>query len=284
MKKNILCYSDFSENAQNAIDYTINLYKQQECVFYILNAFQAGADASDINALIPEPGNDIYKSAKKTSEAGLKLIIDKLKARSKNPKHSYIAISNYNSLLYALNDTVNTKAIDLLVIGTNDRLDTNKNENIPTLDIMEYITACSILAIPGTFKFGKLEEVVLPVDYQESLSETNFSELIDIAKLQQSAITVLHIKKEHQLDDIQLENQMLLEKLLVGLNYSFRVFERMNVNKGINQFIENENCMLITFVEKRSNYIGNELPEPLLKELKTYLSIPVLLLKNNESK
>ena len=48
MKKRILCYTDFSENAQNAIDYAIKLYEKQACDFYFLNAFQADEDASDI--------------------------------------------------------------------------------------------------------------------------------------------------------------------------------------------------------------------------------------------
>ena len=72
MKKKILCYTDFSADAQNAIDYAIKLYEKQTCEFYIINAFQADANASDIEALIPETSNEIYQSEKKTSEAGLK--------------------------------------------------------------------------------------------------------------------------------------------------------------------------------------------------------------------
>lgn len=281
MKKRILCYTDFSENAQNAIDYAIKLYEKQACEFYFLNAFQADEDASDIEALIPKLGNETYELEKKASEAGLKKIIATLKSNSKNTIHSYTRISSFNSLLFALKETVKNNAINLLVIGAKGTFGTKENKNIPTLDIMEYISECSIMAVPGDYKFCVLTELVLPVNYEEALDETNFSEILDLANLYHTEIQILHIKKEHELDNDQLEHKRFLEQLLKGLKYNFHTLERMNVNKGINHFIENKQCNLIAFIEEKSNYIGNELPRPLLKQLDTYLSIPVLLLNVN---
>ena len=113
----------FSDNALNAIHYAIRLYEQHVCIIYILNAFEADKNASDIDALVPEPGNKLYESEKKTSEAGLKKVIDSLKLNSKNTKHTYKTISSFNALLYAPKETIKNKAIDLLVIGTKTELE-----------------------------------------------------------------------------------------------------------------------------------------------------------------
>lgn len=278
MKKKILCYTDFSDNALNSINYASKLYEQHPCTFYILNAFQADKNPLDIEALVPEPGNKVYETAKKTSEAGLKKILDSLKSHSKNNKHTYKTISSFNALLYALKETIKNNAIDLLVIGTTGKLkeEEEEEEKLPTLDIMEYITECSILAVPGDHKFSGLKEIVLPVDYDEAFNTSDFSEIRDIAKLHQPDINILHIKKEHHLDEDQLENKKLLESILKGLKYNFHTLKRMNINKGINLFIEKEHCNLIVFLEEKSGYISNELPRPLLKELDDHLSIPVL--------
>ena len=278
MKKQILCYTDFSENALNAIHYAIKLYKQHACAFYILNAFKADKNASDIEALVPELGNEVYESEKKISEAGLKKVIDTLKSNSKNTKHTYKTISSFNALLYALKETIKNRSIDLLVIGTKGALEEEEYENLPTLDIMEYITACSILAVPGDYKFSRLKEIVLPVDYDEAFNETDFSEMLNVAKLHQSNINVLHIKKEHHLDVDQLNNKKLLESILKAFKHSFHTLKRMGTHKGIKSFVENKHCDLIVFLEEKSSYIGNELPRPLLKELDTHLSISVMLL------
>ncbi|MGO3719882.1 MAG: universal stress protein [Mesonia hippocampi] len=277
MKKRILCYTDFSDNAQNAIDYTLKLYEKQPCEFYIVNAFQADANASDMKALIPDTSNEIYQSEKKTSEAGLKKVIDRLQSNSKNTKHTFKTISSYNALLYTLKEIIPKYAIPLLVIGTKGALDAKENKNVPAIDIMEYITECSILAVSGDYKFCGLKSIVLPVNYEEALNEINFSELIDIAKLHHPDVKMLHIKKESQLDDKQLAHKIFLESILKGLKYSSHNLERKNISKGIHQFIEDEQCNLIAFIEEQSSYLGNELPKPLLKELDTHLSIPVLL-------
>ncbi len=281
MKKRVLCYTDFSENALNAIEYAIKLYEQQASVFYLLNAFQAGNNASDIEALVPDSGNAIYEAEKKASEAGLKNIIDTLKS---NPKHTYKTISNFNALLFALKETIVKNKIDLLVIGSKNALNEVEVKNIPTLDIMEYITECSILVVPSDHKFCGLKEIVLPINYEETLNEADFSEVCDIAKLYHADINILQLKKEHHLDDNQLENKKILESILKGLKYSFHTLERMNVNKGIHLFVENEVCNLIVFIEEKSSYIGNELPRPLLKELEEYLPIPVLAVNRKISK
>nr|WP_321227952.1 universal stress protein [uncultured Psychroserpens sp.] len=284
MKKRILCYTDFSENSQNAIHYAIKLYEQQACDFYILNAFQSDEDASDIEALIPKPGNETYELEKKISEAGLKKTVNTLKSNFKSAKHTYKTISSYNTLLYSLKSTIINNTINLLVISTQGMLDEEENNNIPTLDIMEYITECSILAVPCNYKYCGLKVIVLPVNYEEALNETNFSEILDIAKLHHPNINILHIKKEHELNDNQLEHKKILESILQGLKYSFHTLMRMNVNKGINLFINNDHCNLIAYIDERSHYIGNELPRPLFKALDNHLSIPVLLVNVNSSR
>jgi hypothetical protein len=136
------------------------------------------------------------------------------------------------------------------------------------------------LIVPGDHKFNGLDKIVLPIDYDEALNETNFSEILTIAKLHQSEVNILHIKKEHQLDEDQLENKNKLASILVGLKYNFHTLKRMNVNKGINLFIEDDTYSLIVFIKGKVGFISNELPRPLLKELDSHLSLPVLVIND----
>ncbi|MBJ2174991.1 universal stress protein [Aureibaculum sp. A20] len=275
MKKQILCYTNFSENALNAINYAIKLYEQKSCVFYILNAFQADREASDIEALVPDPKNENYITAKKTSEVGLKNIIAILNS---NDKHTYKTLSSFNALLFALKDIIQSNSIDLLVIGTNKASDIENEDGIPTLSIMEYITECSVIAVPGDYNFSRLKNIVLPLDYKEAINEINFTELLAIDKLYHPEIHLAHIKNEFNLSDHQLENKTLLESIFKGTKYSFDTLKLMNINKSIHLLIDNKQYDLIIFLDEKSNYIGNELPRSLRKQIDTHLSIPVLLL------
>ena len=52
MKKKILIPTDFSKNAWGAISYAIDLFKNEACEFYILNAYDI--DALTIEELTSE--------------------------------------------------------------------------------------------------------------------------------------------------------------------------------------------------------------------------------------
>jgi hypothetical protein len=280
MKKRILCYTNFSKNSLNAIHYALKMNEHQSCIFYFLNAFQAGGNATDIAAMIPEPGEKQYEDSKKYSEDSLKELKATLRSLYKNPKHSYQTISSYNSLLYALKDTIAKNSIDLLVIGAKNvsHDDDDGDEEINILDIMEFISACPILAIPGGYKFSGLKKVLFPTNYEIPLNETTIAFMIEIVKLHGADITLLHIKKENELDVNQMENKNKLESALKGLKYHFYDLTNIRVTKGIHNFIESEAYDLIVFQDEESNYIGNKLPKPLIKELNANLLIPILLI------
>jgi len=70
MKKKILLPTDFSKNAWTAISYAIELYKNDECDFYLLNTFQVSGYVIE-SMMVPEPGEKLYDIAKEKSEKGL---------------------------------------------------------------------------------------------------------------------------------------------------------------------------------------------------------------------
>jgi len=117
MEKRIVLPTDFSKNALNAITYVTELYKDQTCIFYLLNAFWADKEPTDIAPLDPEPGDLQYEAAKKISNAGLATLMHEV-SQQNNPKHSFHKISSYSSLLFALKETITKNVIGLAVIGT----------------------------------------------------------------------------------------------------------------------------------------------------------------------
>ncbi|SEK22184.1 Nucleotide-binding universal stress protein, UspA family [Maribacter orientalis] len=279
MEKRIVLPTDFSNNALNAIEYAIDLHKNQKCVFYILNAFWGDKEPTDIAPLIPERGDVEYTSAKKFSEDGLTTLLPIVQLRSKNSKHRYHTLSSYSSLLFALKDSIAKNNIELVVMGTkgtSDEEETLFGSN--TLSIMEYITECPILAVPGHYTFSGLKKIVFPTDYEMVFNENKLKYILEIAKSNKSEIQILHIKKERKLDESQEKNKGILESIFKGVAYSFHVLTGIAVNKGIHSFIESETCDLVVFLDEKSNYLGNELPKFLVKEIKSHLMIPVLVI------
>ncbi|WP_273568514.1 universal stress protein [Maribacter halichondriae] len=278
MDKRVLLPTDFSKNALNAIRYALDLYKDQTCDFYFLNAFTVNGYSID-NMMVPEPGERAYEAAKKASEDTFVKLMDVLALHHDNTKHTYHTISTYNSLLFAIKDIIAKKDIDIVVMGTKGA--TGAESVIfgtNTVDVMEKVTECPVLAIPENARFEKPKEIVFPTDYKTAFKRKELNYLLEIAKYHKAFIRVLHIVKESELRGNQLSNKELLESILEGTDHSYHTLTDLKVKSGISAFIDSRESDMIAFVNRKHSFFGSLLSKPLVKEMGYYSKIPVLTL------
>ncbi|TYP74255.1 universal stress protein [Aquimarina intermedia] len=278
MKKKILLPTDFSMNAWNAIKYAIELYKNQQCEFYILNTFNATGYALD-SMMVPEPGERIYEELKEKSDKGLAKILERLGMREENPNHEYIPISQFNTLLEAIRDTVEMKDIEMIVMGTQGA--TNASNVIygsNTVLVMEKIRNCPVLAIPKEVSFKEPKEIVFPSSLKTHVKRRELDFLIDIAKYNNSSIRVLHVTDKEKLTPEQENNKQLLEEYFDGLEYSFHTLHNIDIKSALSCFVESRQSDMITFINKKHTFFGSILSRPMVKDLGYHSKIPVLAL------
>lgn len=276
MNKRVLLPTDFSKNALNSIRYALDLYADQICEFYFLNAYQVNGYSID-TMMVPEPGEKVYESAKAASEEGFVKLMDILALHNDNPKHTYHTISTFNSLLYAIKDTIAKKDIDIVVMGTKGK--TGAESVIfgtNTVDVMEKVTECPVMAIPENVRFAAPKEIVFPTDYKTSFKRKELNYLLEIALHHKAAIRVLHIIKETDLNRTQKANKELLEAILEGAEHTYHTLSDLKVQSGISAFIESRESDIIAFVNKKHSFFGNIFSRPLVKEMGYHSKIPVL--------
>jgi nucleotide-binding universal stress UspA family protein len=114
--KNILIATDFSEDAWNAAKYAIELYKDMDCVFYLLNTYTPAKASGSFMAEALE-GHDLEDVIKTNSENGLNRVVELINESFKYPNHSFKTISSFNLLVAAIKEIVNREKIDLIVTG-----------------------------------------------------------------------------------------------------------------------------------------------------------------------
>ena len=281
MDKRILFPTDFSQNSFNAIRYGMKLYEDQYCDFYFLNAFQVNMYTLD-NMMVPEPGDSTYDAAKKRSKEGfvkLKAILD---LQADNPKHTYHTISTFNHLLEAVRDSIAKKDIDLVMMGTKGLTGSeSKAFGTNTVNIMEKIVECPVMAIPEHFDFTPPKQIVFPTDYKANFKRRELKYLLEIAKLHDSQIHVVHVERGAKLNQQQENNKELLEEILLGIDFENHVLPKGKVQEAIFSFIENRKCDMVAFVNKKHWFFGSVLANPLVKELGYDATIPILELNDN---
>lgn len=278
MKKKILLPTDFSRNAWNAINFAIKLYKNEDCIFYILNAFKP--KAHDIESLIqPKPGDKDYDLAKEDSEKGLLKTIKRIKLGELNLRHTYTTMSLLGSPLDAIIEAVEAKDIELVVIGTKG---VTAAESIMygsnAIDVMEEVRNCPVLAIPDDLNYKEPKEIVFPTSFKTHFKRRELQYLYEISKITNASVRILHINEEERLSDKQRENKDLLEDCLDGLDYSFHWLDNIEVNKGLHRFIRNRGSDMIVFINKKHTFFDLFFSKTMVEDLGGSSPVPVLVL------
>lgn len=281
MNKRVLLPTDYSKNALNAIRYALDLYKNVPCDFYFLNAFQASGYSLD-SLMVSEPGEQNYEKAKVASQNGMKNLMEILRLHPENDKHKYHKVIIFNSLLVAIEEVIKAKDIDIVIMGTKGITNSsNKILGTKTVEVMEKITQCPVIAIPVDFRFEPPKEIVFPTDYNTVFKRRDIHHMFEIAKLHGSSVHVLHIEKEKKLNKGQENNKALIEEMLENIDHNFHTLTNVGINQGIETFIESRDSDMIAFLNRKHRFFSSILSNPLIKEIGYDTKIPILVLKDN---
>jgi nucleotide-binding universal stress UspA family protein len=99
---NILLPTDFSDNAQRAIDYTVYLLENEACTFYLLNAYYIAPSAP---GTISDSGHNLGELQRKLEA-------------TKNLQHTFERVLITDTALSAIEKTITDNEIHYVFMGT----------------------------------------------------------------------------------------------------------------------------------------------------------------------
>jgi len=280
MKRKVLLLTDFSKNALNAIYYAMELYKNETCNFYILNAFST-VNYHLIDAFRKaKPGEKHYENAKSKSEKGLAKVLEKVSSKDQdNPKHNFKTISNFNTVLKAVKNVVEEKDIEVVIMGTKGETNTaSKVYGTNAINVMEKARNCPVLVIPEDTEHMAPKEIIFPTNFKTNFKRRELNYLIDLVKGNNSMVRVLHISPENELDDVQIANKKSLEEYFEDIIYSFHFLHKGHIGSAISIFAESRKSDMVAFINRKHLFFDSILTEPLVKYLGNHSKIPTLIL------
>jgi len=282
MEKRVLLPTDYSKNALNAIRYAQKLYQDIECGFYLLNAFNVSGYDLD-SMMVPEPGEHFYETAKKHSEEGMERLMVMLNLKTENTKHRFFTHCVFNDLVEAVKNMIAKKDIDIIVMGTKG-ITSSKSRifGTRTVNVMEKVRNCPVIVVPEHAAFNPPTEIVFPTDYKTNYKKRELRHLIEIAKMHDAKINVLHIDKDKdgKLNQKELTNKLLLQDILDGTDYEMHFLSSVKISKGIKLFVESRKCKMIAFLNRKHLFFGSILFNPLVKEIGYDPQVPILELND----
>lgn len=279
--KNILLPTDFSANANNAAMYCLQLHREIACNFILLNSFEVNGYHSG-SMFIARPDQNTVQEKEETSKRKLRDLKTALEKLS-HPGQKFEIISKNIPLDKAVNYEIYSRKIDVVIIGTQgETAARNVAFGSNTINLMENVVNCPVLAVPSHVTFTGIKEVVLPTGFKIAYDPLDLEFLISLVSSHHAALRVLHIE-EAGLDTVQEDNRSALSSILKTVVHSFHYLSFVPVALGIYCFTESRGSDMIAFLNKKHSFFENLFFEPLYRKIGNFSQVPVLVMQTEKT-
>lgn len=278
--KNILIPTDFSDNAFKAISYAVRLLKDEDCTFYFLHTYTPAIYQSEY--LLHSPGQlglgDIYRTESETKLEDLKL---KVVSEFNNPKHLFKTYSAFSVLMEAIDELVESKNIDLLIMGTQGATGAKEiflgSSTVHTIQRAK----CPVLAIPFDFEVSMPSKILFPTDYEIEYNFELIKQVLFIAKVHKSTLDVMHVRSGYELNEEQKKNKNTLDHLLSETEHKFHELPDQGIIEGINSINSELHPQMLVMVKNKHSFLENLFFKPLINQIGFHSNIPFMVLPYN---
>lgn len=278
--KKIILPTDFSENAYNAIAYALELFKNEDCTFYLLNTYTPILYDSEYMYYTPTMSIDeVYKT---NSIKGLDRLAKRINKEFSNPKHTIKKISVFNFLTDEINDQVEEKNIDLVVMGTQGATGAKEilfgSQTIHTIKKAK----CPVLAIPSEYEFTTLKNILLPSDLSIGFHENQLKLLRSLVLENKVDLHILHIMEGDSLTTVQEEGKQELAKYFKDASIHFHIEKGDDIQKGILEFQKNHTVEILCMINNKHSFFENLFFRPVVHKVGFHVKVPFLVIPSGK--
>lgn len=276
--KNILLPTDFSENSWNAIQYTLELFKDEVCNFSVFNSYRLPVYTTD-DFMVTSSNEGLEETLHKINDENLDKVLDRINHLKKNPKHTFRKVLEYNFFLDAIKEVVIKNGIDLIAMGTKGAsgakeifIGTNTGDVINKVKV-------PLIVIPENTKYKPPKEIAFPTDHNIFYDRRSLKLLLKIAELHKSTIRVVYIKVDNaELNHEQKNNKEFVFECLEKVDKSYHTLHNLMLEDALNCFTQSRDIDMIAMVPKNLNFFQKLFFKPKVEEISYHTNIPLLVL------
>ena len=277
--RRILIPTDFSDNAMNAIQYALELFKYERSEFFIMHAYQDEIYA-DKALLTRDTLDEVTQIVSNKSQLKLENTLKQIKGISPNPKHTYTTISAKNMLLDETDRIVDDENIDIIVMGTRGKTNDRKlTFGSYTLQVLKYVQ-CPVLAIPENYKYTQPKQILFPTNYMIPYKRRELKLVCEMVTPYRAVINVLYISKSNKLSMRQEDNQDFIKAELCKNSINFNTIKSDNITNAVYTYVKENKINMLVMVNTRHSFLENILFRSTIDEMSLFIDIPFLALQN----
>jgi len=281
--KKILLPTDFSDNSWNAISYALKLFKDETCVFYLLNTYTPIIHDVEYFQL-SNTQFELADALKEESQTGLEEIKNRIETEFKNPKHTFTLISSFNNLIKEIEELHKGNVMDFIVMGTKGATGAKKILfGTNTVHVINNVK-CPVLAIPENYVFETPHEILFPSDYGVDFQDKHLQPIMDIASFHNARVNILHATYGYNLSEEQERNKQKLEIYFKQITHLFHSISNQNVQEAITSFQLKSRINMLVMINNKHSFFENLFFRSTIKQIGFHLSIPFLVIPSKTLK
>ncbi|NNE32430.1 MAG: universal stress protein [Winogradskyella sp.] len=273
--KNILLLTDFSKTSINAIHYAIRLFKDTSCAFYLLHVKSSASYATD--DLMAAGNESIYSSIVKGSKDDLDTIVIDIKRKFKKETLVFETLVDYDGFTDSIKQTIEKKAIDLVVMGTNGV--TGAKEVVfgsNTTNVIRTIN-CPILAVPEGFNFRTTNDILFPLDAADSLSGQAFEKAAQFAINFSQKIHILRINPDSKNPTDEHKDQKHLNAYIKTIDTKYHVVNNVPMNYAVDCYLQTHQIDLMLLLVQPEHFLERFFTSSATTKISNTIRVPLLV-------
>ncbi|WP_338733440.1 universal stress protein [Mangrovimonas cancribranchiae] len=280
--KTILLPTDFSENSWNAIVYTLQLFKNNTCTFHLLHTYTPVILQYDYQS-VGASQYGLADAMKSTSEMQLQALLERIKGKFNNPKHTFLTSAAFNTLTLEIESLYNGNAIDIIAMGTKG---TSGVKGVlfgsNTVHVLNN-AKCPVLAIPSDFSYEEPHEILFPSDYEVDFKASQIKPIVDIANMYGARVNILHVNYGEDLTELQDKNRNTLEGFFTSVAHLFHDIKNKSVASAISDFQLKARVNLLVMLNNKHSFFENIFFKSKINQIGFHLNIPFLVIPSKVS-
>ncbi len=269
--ENIFVALDFTEASKNATHYAANLAGFLGSKLILFHAYHAPITNFETGYIPP------VSDMKEESDAAMKKLTAELSDKYKGIDISYCLDMGLAGDI--VEENAAEKKADLIIMGIGGQNSVLKEHLVGSVAAqVAQESKIPVLIIPEHCKYTKVKKIAFACDLDKKLETNNtLLKIKYFVSLFDAELDILNVMDPSaELSVQKAETDMHLERKLENTNHkTFFVYEE-DVNKGILEFLENNQCDMIVTSPKKHNFFYNLFIESHTKKLVFHSPIPVL--------
>ncbi len=273
--KKILFPTDFSETAENAFVYALEMAKSLEAELIVLHVYDVAIISYEAYSPVTL---DIYQSIELGKFENFKDYIPKLREIAKAHHLEHIPMSHVleeGDLIPTIHRLVKDENISLIVMGTNGASGIQEIFLGSTTGSVIANVQTPLLCVPHKAKFQKIEKIGFTTRYRDK-DRNALKKVITIANKLKATVKCLYVKTlESDVTDQQI-SEWREEFKINPLN--FFITSNDDLEDEVFKFVDSQNIDVLAMLTYKRSFFESLFQKSFAKKLAYHTEVPLLVL------